>query len=286
MATATGTHVPGIGHLSKKEMTIGAVAVGGVVVIGLYRSHKNSQAKAAAAASSTTSGTTASNLDPATGLPSGSPEDIAALQGQSQYANTTAYGYASGGYSTNTTGTLQGFTSNSQWAQAAQEYLTNYTAGSADPSTIAAALGAYITGSYVTAAQHTIIEQAIAFEGAPPQSGTNGYPPSINTTPPSTGTGTGTGTGTTNTTKVPANGTLLLIPYNVRAGMNIPQIANQFGLSVPHLLQYNPGKVNPSPIGTSIIVPYEVKTGMSLTSIAQAFGISVDHLLQYLPASA
>jgi LysM repeat protein len=283
MVAQTGTHIPGIGHLSKKEMMIGGIAAGGIVLIALYRNHENSKAAAAAAAAVANSNTSGSgsDIDPSTGLPAGSPEDIAALEGQTSYADNTAYGYTSGAYDTGYGTETVGYTSNAQWAQAAEEYLTNYAAG--DAATVSAALGAYLTGSYVTATQYSIIEQAIAYEGAPPQSGTNGYPPAINTTPPSTGTtGTTTTTTTTGSTTLPAIGTQLLIPFNVTPTMNIPQIAAKFGISVAHLLKYNPGKVNPSPVGTSIIVPFEVKSGMTVHSIAQEFGIADEHLEQYL----
>lgn len=299
MATATGTKIPGIGHLSKKEMYIGGGAAILVIGIGLYRSHQNSKA-AAAAAASTTSSTGTTTTDPTTGLPAGSPEDIAALEGQTQYANATDYGYASGGYYDTSTpgGVSTGFTSNSQWSQAAQEYLTNYS--DADAATVSAALGVYLTGSYATSAQQQIIEQAIAFEGAPPQSGTNGYPPSINTTPPATKPvitpgPPGSGNPPVGTLPQPAGkpgpglppvGTQIFPPAEVKTGFNIPQIASRYGISTAHLLQFNPGIPNPAPMGTQVRVPYQIKAGETLQSVANDFGISIEHLQEFLPTSA
>lgn len=292
MATAT-THVPGFGHLSKKEMIIGGSLAGGVVIIALYRQHKNSTAAAAAAAAPASTNTTATGTDPATGLPSGSPEDIAALEGQTQYANSTDYGYASGGgvYSTGYGTSTTGYTSNSQWSQAAEEYLTNYTG--ADAATVAAALGAYLTGSYVNPTQYSIVEQAIAFQGAPPQSGTNGYPPSINTTVPTTPTPPPTITGgnppsngvppiKTAGATLPPVGSQIFPPAEVKTGFNIPQIASRYGISTAHLLQFNPGIPNPAPMGTQVRVPYQIKTGETLQSVAADFGISIPHLQEFL----
>jgi hypothetical protein len=115
----------------------------------------------------------------AQGYPIGSPADIA-------WQDTLGGG---GGYVaypvTTTTPGGQTFTTNGQWAQYVEQYMTQ-TLG-ANPDTIGAALGKYITGQPVSAAQQSLIEQAIAFAGSPPVAGQNGMPPSINlraSTPP------------------------------------------------------------------------------------------------------
>jgi hypothetical protein len=193
------------------------VAVG----IGYYRSKKAASSAAAANAATTS----ANDIDPATGFPSGSPQDEAALAGMSEGdlglgGNTSTgageiIGYDGVGnpiYAAGTTSIVGGFTSNAQWGQAAEQYL-----GSNGSDAIAAAIAKYLSGQPVTSDQVTLVQEAIAVEGNPPVAGTNGNPPGYltappaagtptggtgTTTPPPTGTGTGTGTGTTSPTSV------------------------------------------------------------------------------------
>ena len=159
-------NVPGMG--ATKKTTVYVAGGIGAVIIGVvwYRSRST--------ASSTPVDTT--QVDPATGYPYGSAEDAAALQSQSSYISPGGSGTGS---SDPYYGAQQptGYTSNSQWAQAAEDYLGN-TVGS-DTNTVAAALGKYLTGGNVTEDQRTIIQQAIGFQGYPPVSGPDGYPPSI-----------------------------------------------------------------------------------------------------------
>lgn len=181
-------HLPGMGETKKSTVY---VMVGGLVLVGgiaYYRSKK----QAAQNASVAQAGSTTTN--PATGYPYGSAEDAAALSAQANY--NQGYSGAGGGYypySTSTPGTIQtGFTSNAQWAQAYESYATQNL--QSDASVVAAALGKYLTGQPLTSDQLSIVEQAIAFQGIPPQSGTNGFPPSYNMipnggTPPGSGTG-------------------------------------------------------------------------------------------------
>lgn len=165
-------NLPGVG--STKKTTVYAVSAGAVLLIAVvyYRSKK--QAAAAQAASVAQAGT--NETDPATGYPYGSPEDAAALSTQASYYQATGgYGGNGGGGSAGT-GTGTGFVSNAAWAQAYEEYAVNHT--QANATTVAAALGKYLTGQPLNQDQLNIVEQAIAFEGLPPISGTNGYPPS------------------------------------------------------------------------------------------------------------
>jgi hypothetical protein len=67
--------------------------------------------------------------------------------------------------------------------QAVIEYMTSNDLV-ADPSQLSAALGKYITGAYVTNDEQSLIQQAIAVQGHAPVAGPNGYPPSLNRTPP------------------------------------------------------------------------------------------------------
>lgn len=69
------------------------------------------------------------------------------------------------------------FTSNAAWSQYAQNYLVN-TVGLA-AGTVSQALGDYLAGNALTAAEQSIINQAIAFALNPPVQGPGGYPPAI-----------------------------------------------------------------------------------------------------------
>jgi hypothetical protein len=90
---------------------------------------------------------------------------------------------------------------NAGWASAAEAYLTGQTG--ADPATVAAALGKYITGQTLDASQQSIVEQAIAFEGYPPTAGANDYPPNMHSAEQGGQSGT-TGAGT-RTVTAPGN---------------------------------------------------------------------------------
>ena len=162
-------NVPGMG--ATKKTTVYVAGAIGTVIIGVvwYRSRSTA---------SSTPVDTSTQIDPATGYAYGSAEDAAALQAQSSYISPGGSGTGS---SDPYYGAQQptGFTSNSQWAQAAEDYLGN-TVGS-DTNAVSAALGKYLVGGDVTDAQRSIVEQAIAFQGYPPVSGPNGYPPSIRT---------------------------------------------------------------------------------------------------------
>lgn len=79
-------------------------------------------------------------------------------------------------------------TTNAQWSQAA---ISQLTSEGYDSQTVSAALGAYITGNNLTAAQVPIVQAAIAIEGYPPVPGAGGFPPGMKT-----GGGPGGGGGT------------------------------------------------------------------------------------------
>jgi PASTA domain-containing protein len=199
-----------LASLSKNEKI--GLGVGSALLLGftLYRYQKQKQqsaADAAAAAAAQAPGTGAGSsdqIDPATGFPYGSIEDASALTAQAGYNSPigglgysdTSYLYGGNpGYPGSGIPITGGYTSNAQWSQAAENYLVQ-TVG-ADPNTVGNALGKYITGGTVDDAQTAIINQAIAFNGYPPVSGPEGYPPSIRTgsptpttPPPSNGSGT------------------------------------------------------------------------------------------------
>lgn len=193
MTDMAGTvHTP-LGTVKKKQLLI--VGGGAALLVGVYVYRKRQAA--ASASSSQTAGSAASPsaaTDPATGYPTGSPEDTAALQASSLAAYGGYNGAVGGGGGGDTLSTpptsTPGFSSNAAWAQAAESYLAQ-TAGS-DPTAVSAALGKYLTGQQVTDAQAQIIQSAIAFEGYPPVSGADSYPPSIRQAPVPTPTPTPT----------------------------------------------------------------------------------------------
>lgn len=170
-------------HVPKKTAYI--VGGGAVLVIG-YALYKRHQSATTAANTSATGGTQSNpgNIDPSTGLVSGSPEDLAALSAQ---GGGYGLGYGVGGGGTINTNVSPnpagGFTSNSQWAQAAEAYITGGTGGGGPTDAVGNALGKYLTGGDLTPDQVSIVNQAIAFQGYPPVSGPNGYPPSLRTGP-------------------------------------------------------------------------------------------------------
>lgn len=95
--------------------------------------------------------------------------------GGSEATPTITYGYAYGYGST--IGSTAAPVTNAQWAADAEAALSS--AGGYDATTVAAALGKYLTGGTVTADQATIVQAALGLEGNPPTAGANGYPPGI-----------------------------------------------------------------------------------------------------------
>jgi hypothetical protein len=156
--------VPGVGATPKKYVYAGLGVV--AIAAGIYYYRKRN-------ATATVDPNAGAEIDAATGYPTGSAQDLAAL-------NQQAATGASGMGGTTPTATVPGptaFVDNPQWSQAAQDYLVNSVG--LDGPTVSAALGVYLAGDYATAAQKTIIEQAEAHEGKPPVAGPNGYPPAI-----------------------------------------------------------------------------------------------------------
>lgn len=169
----SGTLKTPLGDVSKKTAILG----GGAAVIAAiiwYRSYQAKQAKAASVAAAGQS-----EINPATGYPYGSAEDAAALSAQAGYQFPTGGGGGTSG-GTGTVGT--GFVTNAQWSQAVLDYWQANSLG--EPALMSAALGVYLAGGVPTDDQTKLIQQAIAIENFPPQAGSNGYPPHINTAPP------------------------------------------------------------------------------------------------------
>lgn len=179
MAGLEGTVKTPFGEVSKKTALI---AGAGVAVIGfiVYYRHQQSAASDASVAAAGSE-----DIDPATGYAYGSPEDAAALASQSSYVVPT-----SSGSSTSSASEYGTATTNAQWVQEVLSYVESNDIG--DASTFSVSLGKYISGQYATDNDVSLINQAIAINNQPPVAGANGYPPSINRTPPTSGTGTTT----------------------------------------------------------------------------------------------
>ena len=116
-------------------------------------------------------------INPATGYPEGSPEDLAAMAQLSAAAPQYTPGPVAAGAGSNYTYPSPQFASNAAWEQAALDYIVNQAGG--DEHTVSQALGAYLAGQEVNASQESIINEATGSQGLPPVAGANGYPPSI-----------------------------------------------------------------------------------------------------------
>jgi hypothetical protein len=187
-----GVKLPGVGRVPKKWLVI--VGVASLASIGYFAYRRKSAAAVPAADGS-------GQIDPATGDVAGSAQDqmdLAALQDGSAYGTGAAGGYYAGSGALGVSGVTPpvpgtgGFTTNGQWAQQAEADLGGI---GVDPVALAAALGHYLTGSPLTTAEQTLVDQAIAEEGYPPVAGATGYPPAMHASPTGPG-GTGPGPGT------------------------------------------------------------------------------------------
>jgi hypothetical protein len=187
--TIPGTH----GKKVPKAVAIGGVAVVGVLAVMWWRNNHSAAAPAASTGMVTDSaGNVCTAVNPATGFCPGTAEDTDALNGTLNGAG------GSGGGSDSIIGTTTPdqvtngppFTTNAAWSQYAITTLGQ--SGNTDPGALTDALGAYLAGGQVTAAQHILINDALAVAGSPPVTGVNGFPPSINVAGSISGGGTGT----------------------------------------------------------------------------------------------
>lgn len=211
-------HVPGIGNVPRGGLIAGViVGIGGGLY--LYIKHKEK----ASASTTATSGAYGYGYGSSYGYGGYGYNNPAFNEPYigGEYGYGGLYGYGIGeGYGVGSpyppSAPTQVATSNAAWAQAAENYLT--TTGGYDPGTVAAALGIYIAGSTLSAAQQSVVEAAIAFEGYPPTAGPDNYPPNMKTSP-ATGQ-SGTGTGTTGTGGSGSTGT-------TTATVRIPSVSGQ-----------------------------------------------------------
>jgi hypothetical protein len=192
-------------HMPKSKLAIYG-AVGGVGIGGLYlwSKHKAASSAAAPAAGYGYGYGGYGYGNPAFGTTLTTPQYGYGAYGYGYYGYGGEFAGGGGyGVSVPPVSAPSVASTNAGWAGAAESYLTGQTG--ADPATVAAALGKYITGQTLTTADQSIVEQAIAFEGYPPTAGANNYPPSMHMSA-STGQGGGTGTTPAGTKQVQADG--------------------------------------------------------------------------------
>ena len=177
-----------------KEIKPAYLIGGGAALVGGYIFWKRQASGAAAAGTAAASTSTASAIDPLTGLPVSQDNvtdpvtGMTYLQEAQEYGSVSAAeeavstggsygaygqsgygidsGYPSSGYSGTTpspTGTT--YTTDSQWASAVQAGLVGVGYSATD---IAAALGLYFAGHPVSSTQATILQVALAEYGPPP----------------------------------------------------------------------------------------------------------------------
>lgn len=184
---AETVELPGVGPVPKKEMAIGLGVV--VVLVGVYywRNHQSAPSTAAPAAAPADQyppdGTTGNpsdpySTDPATGQTYGDE-----ATGSGGTFGAFPYDTSTSG-DTGTTGTgVTGsngppFSTNSQWSNWAISQLQADNPA-VRTGALTEALGLYLDGQPVTAAQKALIFDAQAVAGPPPVVGANGYPPDI-----------------------------------------------------------------------------------------------------------
>jgi hypothetical protein len=202
--------LPGLGPVNKKAFIVASLVGVGVLGYAYYR-HRSTSGSAASAASSGTS----SAIDPQTGYPTGSPQDLAALQSANgstsmysgyggtdpltglpygsiadqQALQTAGYPVGGGGGSTGTTtttptGTTTAATNNATWDAEAISALQNAGYADADISTASAGLGRYLAKLTLTSAQATLVQIAVGLVGQPPVGGPFSIRVAATTPPP------------------------------------------------------------------------------------------------------
>jgi hypothetical protein len=221
------TKKPGMKKGTKTWLLIGGLGVGGVVIWYVVKNRSSSSSTNAATAAD-------SGIDPTTGIPYADEYDTGGASNSPSLA-----GYvdpSTGAYITGAGATSQILapSTNASWAQQVESYLEGL---GYDPTTVAAAIGKYLTGQGLTSDQSGIVAAAQGFFGNPPQGA-----PSIVTVPPTGQNGSGSGTPSPVTK---ASGTQRLF-----------QIAEKYGLTVQELFSLNPNlhkyQGKPIPKGTKI----------------------------------
>lgn len=177
---------------------------GGTAAIAVYLYHRKNKALAQQTASNAATSTTDSTTYDPTTDPNSPYYDGGYGYGYGGSSGATLTGYSDpyGSYITNGTGTVATQTvtapsTNAAWAQSVESYMVN---AGYDAQAVGSAIGHYLNGVALTADEASIVETALAFEGAPPQGAPTihlvGSPAPV-TQPAGGGTGGGTGTGGT-----------------------------------------------------------------------------------------
>jgi Fibronectin type III domain len=189
---AETVNLPGLGTVRKPYVWGGAAVVTLIVGVAWYKHSQNSAANAAAAstaAAGTASAAASAPIDPETGYPEGSPEDLAALQelegsygdvddvgdtgtgaagelyydpADGLYDLTSPYVASTAASSAANTGPGT-FTDNAYWTQYAIENVQGYSG-----SDIQTALALYLSGGALTTTQMSIYQAAVAVAGPAP----------------------------------------------------------------------------------------------------------------------
>lgn len=286
--------LPGIGKVKKGWVWAGVAFTAAIVGFAYWR-HR----QAGGSASSSTPAAATAPIDPATGYPTGSPEDLAALQAQSGASD--GYGSYSGGEDTGTTGQLYydpadglydltspytgtaasgttagtantgpgTFTDDAYWVSYAEENVTGYSA-----SAVQGALAAYLAGIPLTTTQMSIYQAAIAVAGTPP---TPGPTPTLATQSTS---------GTTSGTSSSKGGAITVVPQGFHATVS--------GLTVTLGWTNPPLPAGQGPVRSIIIaygqsassLPYQqtVAAGATSTTITFNSGPGSQGLTHYFEA--
>lgn len=181
-------------NMSKPAIYASLAGFVGITGYLMYRHHASTGSwnpwSSGSSASTPSPTTSTTQIDPVTGLPysqddATDPEtgltylaeaeeygSVATAEADvSQFGTTVDSGTGTTGYvdgtSTSSTGavSVSTYTSNAAWSQAVQAGLSDV---GYDPTTVASAIGAYLTGMPLTAAQVAIVNAAIAEYGPPP----------------------------------------------------------------------------------------------------------------------
>ena len=226
MAGLEGSFDTPVGNVPKKAALIVGGGLALLLAVMYYRGKQNEPSSAGAS----------TEINPATGYVYGSAEDAAAMAAQAGYITGGMMGGGGGGGGgddTHIPGT--GFVTNAQWSQAVIAAPTN-TGIVQDPAALSVALGKYLAGQPVgdNSTARSLIEQAIAVEGLPPNPGPNGYPPSINTQNPAVDPPA---------TPPPPTATTALVPANANLYYALPAIGQQNGIAydINIMRTLNPG---------------------------------------------
>lgn len=178
--------VPGIKKPLPKAAVIGGLAVTGIAIVWYYRKNHSASPPAATATDQYPPDGTMGNpqdpysTDPATGQTYGNEAAGSGTFGGFGTApadtGSSSGGSSGGGGQTSEPHGGPPFGSNDEWARYAEAHV--HVKGTAE------AVGLYLNGRVLDAAQADIIYQAIAVAGPVPADGPGGYPPKLRTASP------------------------------------------------------------------------------------------------------